>query len=525
MWYNRLKINEDRIIFFTSLILAAYYLLCGIYLQKAGYTNHESLFYIEKIRIIFEGVGSKLKVIGLTAPALPFLSTFIFTAISPMLAPVIASSLGTAALFFLMARAVRKRKLHNYYFFLLLAIFLFHPGMLFVACSGKSIYMVLVFFYMFFENIFKYYYSNTTFHISVASICLLMLLFCDYKFVWLTLFFIPLIFAMAVRSLNLGEKESIFRMTISFNNPSLRRKLTNKTFALYLILFILPIASIICYKMLNLTNANDADYFLESPYATWTVLADRLAYDATLLNSASRNTDISLLISAKILLFCPMMLLGIYLFRYRPHLVLTLITPFALLEFLHLKYLKTITGYQDYLIFLILALLSVIITAPEVKRQRPYKIVLTIMMAFQFYTGYYFLNNSESEEENGFLTALLNRNKGTDAAGDEERDVANYINSLPADAKVLVDDAVAYKIAAFTRNIASLTMPYQDSFLSAVESPGNFTRYILVASPQHPMAAYTILSASYPPVAYHEANNTGLQKVYQTNNWILYKIF
>src|SRR6202012_4648742 len=93
------------------------------------------------------------------------------------------------------------------------------------------------------------------------------------------LFLIPLVLSISIQSLNLGEKESIFRMFMSFNNPALRRKLINKTFAIYIIIFILPLTSVIVFKMLNLTHANDLDYFIDSPYATWTVLADSTTFE------------------------------------------------------------------------------------------------------------------------------------------------------------------------------------------------------------------------------------------------------
>jgi len=102
---------------------------------------------------------------------------------------------------------------------ILLIIFLLHPGMLFAATSGKSIALIMLFFFMFFFNLLKFYSSNTTFHVSIASISLVLLIFCDYKFIWLTLFFIPLVLSITIKSLNLGEQESIFRLFISFNNP------------------------------------------------------------------------------------------------------------------------------------------------------------------------------------------------------------------------------------------------------------------------------------------------------------------
>src|SRR6185312_15150397 len=167
-------------------------------------------------------------------------------------APVIASALGTALLFYVMCSTLIKRTNDDFYLLLLIVLFLFHPGLLYSACSGKSTYMVLLFFYLFFFHIIRFYSSNTTFHISIASICLVILVFCDYKFIWLNLFFIPLVLSITIQSLNLSEQESIFRLFISFNNPSLRRKLINKTFALYIIIFILPLACVVCYKLLNL---------------------------------------------------------------------------------------------------------------------------------------------------------------------------------------------------------------------------------------------------------------------------------
>jgi len=522
MLFRKINISEGRSLLIITLLLAVYYLVSGYMLNDMGYSNLESLFYVEKVRIIFEGVGYKLKVIGLTAPIIPFFATFAFILINPLLAPVIASCIGTAMLFYLIAGTVTKYLKDDFYLFLLLAVFLFHPGILYTACSGKSIYLVLIFFYLFFYNLFRYYTSNTTFHVSIASVCLVVLLFCDYKFIWITLFFIPLVFSIAVHSLNLAEKESIFRMTLSFNNPSLRRKLINKTFALYIILFILPIASIVCYKLLNLTNANDVDYFLQSPYSTWTVLADRLNYDLAALNPKEDVSELSLLISAKVVAFCPLIVVMMFFFRDKVYQILTLVTPFAFVEFLHLKYDKAFIAYQYYLIFLILAILCVIIKASGIKQQFAFKTALVLIMAVQVYTGYYFLKNSASDEERKFITAFVNRKLVEEQ--DEDRDMANYINGLPEDARVLVDDAVAYKIVAFTDNIPGLIMPYQDTYLSAIESPGDYANYILVTSPKNLMAGYTLLSSKYPPLLYQTTNNYAtLQKVHETNNWALYR--
>jgi len=518
-----MKISRSVYLLIITLVLIAYYVICGLYLNHLGYFNKESLFYVEKAKIVFDGIGNRLKVMGLTAPIFPFYATFIFTAINYNIAPILASAVGTALLFNIMATTLLKRLDDEFYVGLLLMVFLLHPGMLYVACSGKSMYLQLIFFFFFYFNIFKFYTSNTTFHVSIASICLVVLVFCEYKFIWLTLFFIPLVLSISVQSLNLSEKESIFRLFASFNNPSLRRKLINKTFALYIIIFILPLVSVLIYKMLNLTHAADLNYFIESPYATWSVLAEKIDY-SVLFDASSHHKlpEVSMIVSMRIILFCPVILVAIYLFRQKTYQILTLFTPFAFVEFLRIKYDKVHLTYQYYLLFLILALLCIILKAATVRKQLNLKILLVLIMALQIYTGYAFLNDSYINEEHGFINVLLK--KEVPDSEQESMDIADYINSLPDKERVLMDDAVAYPIAAFINNIQALCMPYQESFLSAVESPREYVSYVLVATDKNPANGYTQLTSKYLQILQNADGRLTLEKKFETNNWILYKL-
>lgn len=515
-----MKLSRSFYLFIITLVLAAYYVLLGVYLNKCGYANSESLFYAEKARILTDGVGNRLKVMGLTAPILPFYGAFVF-AFSKTLAPVLASALGTAMLFYIMAITLVRRNDDDFYLLILLAIFLLHPGILFTACSGKSIYMVLIFFYLFFFHIIRFYQSNTTFHVSIASICLVMLVFCDYKFIWLTLFFIPLVLFIAIQSLNLGEKESIFRLFLSFNNPALRRKLINKTFAVYIILFILPLASVVVFKLLNLTHANDLDYFIDSPYSTWTVLADRLSFDQANSFAHFAPQQAPLLVTGSIVLFCPMILIAIYLFRQNTYHILTILTPFAFIEFLQIKYDKIALQYEYFLIFLVLSLLCFIFKSKTIGNQVALKIVITAVVLFQLYTGYTFLEASSIADERSFISVLLRHG---DEAQDENKDMANFINGLPAGEQVMMDDAIAYPVIAYTENISRLTLPYQNSYISASEAPEHFASYILIATDKNPLTGYTQLNSKYLPAIKHTDNHLSLQMIYETDSWALYKI-
>lgn len=505
-----------------ALILAAYYLLTGIYLNKLGYYNQESLFYIEKTRILFEGVGNRLKVMGLTAPILPFYGTFIFSLVNKLLAPVLASAIGTAILFYIMANTLIRRTHDDFYLLILIVLFLFHPGILYTACSGKSIYMDLIFFYLFFFHIIRFYKSNTTFHVSIASICLVILVFCDYKFIWLTLFFIPLVMFIAIQSLNLSEKETAFRLTLSFNNPALRRKLINKTFAIYIILFILPLASVLIFKMLNLTHANDLDYFIDSPYATWTVLADRFSFEQALSFAHYQPSQISPLVTASIALFCPMIVVAIYLFRHNTYQLLTIVAPFAFVEFLQIKYDKIFLSHEYFLIFLILSLLCIIFRAHTLKNQGALKVILGIMVLVQLVTGYFFLQKSFITEERDFVNILFH--PAADDRQSENTEIADYLNALPVNEKILMDDAITYPIIAFTHHVNRLILPYQESYLSASEAPEHYVNYILIATDTNPLTGYTQLNNKYIPAIKHSDSNLNLQKIYETDDWILYKV-
>lgn len=271
--------------------------------------------------------------------------------------------------------------------------------------------------------------------------------------------------------------------------------------------------------MLNLTNANDLDYFNESPYATWSILAERLNYETLLATPDYKTADISLLISVKVLVICPLMLFVIFLFRQANYQILTLLTPFAFIEFLHIKYEKVPIAYEYYLIFIILSLICIIIKAPTIKSQRALKTGLAVVVLVQIYTGYYYIKNSPVAEERNFITTLTTR--AVDSQQDENKEIANFINGLPDNSKVLMDDAITYQIVAFTNNIKGLTLPYEDNFLSATETPWNYVNYILIATDKNPVKAYTVLNLKYGPVL---NPNSNLQKIYETDNWTLYKI-
>jgi len=189
---------------------------------------------------------------------------------------------------------------------------------------------------------------------------------------------------------------------------------------------------------------------------------------------------------------------------------------------LHIKYDKIFLGYEYYMIFLILALLCLMFKAREIRHQKVLKVILAILVIVQIYTGYAYLNRSMIKDEKTFITMLLHRNN--DYTQNDNRDVADYINGLPDNDNILVDDAIAYPVAAFINNTRRLTMPYQDEFASAIESPDKYDSYILIATAKNPATGYTQINDKY--IIAIQTINSGLKfhKLYENDDWALYHI-
>jgi hypothetical protein len=150
------------------------------------------------------------------------------------------------------------------------------------------------------------------------------------------------------------------------------------------------------------------------------------------------------------------------------------------------------------------------------------KVLLSVMVMVQLITGYFFLNKSFIYEERDFVNTLYHLSP--DDTQSENREMANFLNTLPQNEQVLADDAVAYPVIAFTHKIARITLPYQETYLSASEAPERYVNYILVATDRNPLAGYTQLNDKYLPAIKHSDSNLNLQKIYETDNWILYKV-
>jgi len=132
------------------------------------------------------------------------------------------------------------------------------------------------------------------------------------------------------------------------------------------------------------------NYFSESPYATWTVLADKaelrhLIKQYNLPDPRNIGTDIRK--DAAVLPADA----GGHLPVPQQHVPGTNIAyPFAFVEFLHIKYDKVFLVQEYYMIFIVLALLCILYKAQTIRRQSIFENRGTAVFTLaQLYTATY----------------------------------------------------------------------------------------------------------------------------------------
>jgi hypothetical protein len=151
-----------------------------------------------------------------------------------------------------------------------------------------------------------------------------------------------------------------------------------------------------------------------------------------------------------------------------------------------------------------------------------FKVLLTLCVIVQIYVGGYYLKTSSVAEEQNFVGILFNHNEN--GTYTDDMDVAMYLGSLPSASRVLIDDAIAYPIVAFTADIKPLIMPYQGNFLSALESPDKFVDYVVMSSSKSLVSGYSQLNNKYMISIKRNNSAIDFRKVYETTNWVVYRV-
>lgn len=512
-----------------ALALLMYYLIMSWILHRTGYEHSENLFIAEKIKVLFESDENTLLTLGTTFPSLVFLSSLVFTPFGYLFAPILASIAITTALFYMIVNDFKNTSKISaiVYVPVITLLFFLHPGLIYAAISGRGVAAILLFFYLVFRSLFRYYQTQTTFYLSMTSIYLACLIFCDYNFLWLLFAFFPFIVLVSLEGLKINkEQPAILQYFQSVNNLSQRRKLANRTVAIYIIVFLLPFGALFLFQVLNQTHAGNSTYFLTSQYANWHVIGN-VPIGEIVSTGTSKNVgkQSQLLFQAYVLLLNPLLILAFFYYRGKLYELLTLLAPFILISILiiNLQYYFTI---EYYLIFLILGLLGLsIYGGKKFSKKVTWFLVFTVAL-LNVFTGIYYFKQTDDAEEKQFYTAVKDYKNwlGTKSIN-EEFEIAAYISSIATPTnKVLIDDASAFKVIAHLKNLDGIIMPLNKNFVTLIENPIAGARFMLIAKNNNTLKTFTVLNTyNFKQMLLKEQFSPEI--MFETEHWVVYRIF
>jgi len=521
---------------FLAILLLSYYLILSWVLHRTGYEHSESLFLAEKARLLFEVKSNTLLTLGTTFPTIPYLSTVVFSLFGYPFAPILASATFTTLIFFVIAQDFAKTNMQRRFFIpMLCLIFFLHPGLIYAGTTGRSVAVQLLFFFLLFRSLFIYYKTQTTFSLSMASIYLTCLIFCNFNFIWLILALVPFVLLISLEGLKQSKYGSpIVQYYESVNNRSQRRKLTLRTVAIYIILFLLPIGTVYLFRLLNSLHAGNPTYFLTSQYANWSITGNNSLGSIFLgENLVGRNvlSQTQIIFQGYILLLTPLMIYVFYIFRGRLYELLTLIAPLIFIGILLLDNQIYLT-IEYYLIFLVLALIGVYTYSGKkfgVKAMYPFLMLIALI---NIITGIMYFERSSDREEKAFFGTLKSAAKWNgERAYSEEYKMATYISNLMSREitlkeknKILMDDAAAYAIVAQLRKLGTnVILPVDFNFITVAENPMTEAKYVCVAKESNRLKSFTVLNSyNLNKIAKHDALVTTM--MFETENWAVYRL-
>jgi hypothetical protein len=518
-----MSVQSNKPLILVSSLLFGYYLYIGYTLFYGGIHSNEALFFTEKSALLHEGDVDQIKLAGLTFPQLPFLFSWLFSFLDLRFSPIFASTLGTSALFFIITFSIRAHQYRNWLFLGILITFMFHPAFIYFAVSGKSSYMVLIFFYLFVMSIFRYFRTNTSYHISVASIYFTLLIFCSFKFFWLMLFILPIIFFVALQSMTVAKNDLMDKIAIAFNTESIRRKLVNKTLAIYLVIFALPITAMLIFRLLNQAYTGDADYYLNSPYANYTAITDQTN---NLLNLTDNKLgrifpEVHFLTTIRILLFAPLIVFCLAIFKSISRNIFVVFSLFFFMEFLKIKYPNVFILSHFYAAFICLSW-AVIANAKSIRKLRFSKLFYFSIIILQLVTAWYTANSGHIPEEKKFEHAFVSIMTRKPIERDDTEKISSYIKIIKSDDAILADDANAYRMIALTGSAEIFLTPGENSFLAALARPAKHVSYILATKKDSPYDSFGLLNANM--IQTLVLKGISLHPVCSNKNWILWRI-
>jgi len=519
--------QQKNFISISTLFLVLYYIIIAWIFHRNGFEHSESLFYSEKLKILFEFKENTLTTIGTTFPSTVFLSTVFLSPFGYLFAPIASSIIFMSLFFYFVLTDVKESQLPFVPVLIaIILLFTIHPQFVFAAISGRNIGAIMFFLYMLFRSLFNYYKTQTTYYLSLASIFLTGLVFTEINFVWLLLSFFPFIFLVSIDGIKVSKDEpAIYQYYQALNIRSLRRKLANRTVSLYLILFLLPFSAAYLFTLLNASHAGSATYFLSSQYANWRVTGTsplNTIYELTKGNNVAKQTEI--IFQVFVIFLSPTFILSLLMFRGKLHELFTLLTPmfFFAIILIDSKYYFT---SEYYVIMHVIGIAGLLFFGYNKFKQKINSFLIIGSSVLSIFFGIYYFAQTNDGEEQKFYTLISENNHWFEGRKQTElQQMAEFITSVASPEKpMLIDDAAAYGIMAYMPSLNGLILPLQKSFVTVIENPALAAQYMCIAKKNNRLHNVTVLNA-FNLMEIKERAGLKTVRIFETENWIIYNI-
>ncbi len=511
-----------------TILLIVFYVIIAWLLKRDGFEHSSGLFYSEKLMLLFQAKDNTILTLGFTFPSLVFLSALLFVPFGYLFAPVAASIVIIALLFYIIVEEFKLSKFsYKLYVPLVFALFTLHPMFVFAAVTGRKNAIIQLFAFLIFRSFFRYFKRPVTFHLSMASLYITCFIFSNYDFIWLILAFFPFIFLVSLDGVKTNNTASpLFQYTEMLNNRSLRRKLANRTASLYLIIFLLPLIAVVLFRALNAQFAGSATYFIDSQYANWRISGNRIA--TNLLVDPVRNNFLfqsQIIIQGFILFLTPLFIAALILFKGKLYELFTVLSMLFFYSLMLLDYKYTLSmGY--FLLFIPIALVTICYYGTDKYSIKISSWIFGVATVLTIVMGFYFFRHTDASEEIQFAQEMqsLPSKMGNERVLSESNIVAEYIRGLVSEQnKILIDDASAYDVVVHIGNLNGLILPHEKTFVTVVENPKVAAKYILIAKVLNPTHNLTVLN-SYNLSLMQTNKNLHTLLMFETKNWAIYQV-
>lgn len=497
------------------------YLLVAFLVRRNGFYHYEALFFTEKILVLSDRVHPKFNLIGFSYPTLQFVICAFFFWLKPIWIPLLTSASGVSFLLCLFLHYQVKMSFPWYLKLGTVLFFWLNPVLLFAACSGSSAYLSLVLIFVFIHSLFQYLDDLTTYRIAAAALCMPLVLFANYKLMWLIVFLLPFIVLVSLHSLGLKNMSLYQQIETALNNRSLRRKFVGKSYSILIILLFLPTCSVFFFLLINQLYTNNPFFFLENPNSTWNSLDVLRFFEfgaERVLNFFSIDT---LFVLWRSLLFCPMFFIALVFLSGNFYRFLLAASILTLLLFLHHTYGYFTITTEYLLLYISSALPAMLYYVREARNKKAAAAVMLLSMGLSVFSAYYYLASSSYLVEKKFSEALQQKITMPDV--EESRKVANYVREhIPEKTKILIDDAVLYPVVAFSGRTDFLILHYHPDFLAVLQNAEKMVDYIILPDESKDLGSLDIINQYHRGMFTHGRDY--LKLVFRTTGYRVYKV-